>query len=181
MPKATNSNVTGGAKLLPIDDCYISIPGFKSIVMNNLPDISDSKGANYSDENVAGRSSPYKVYGYSNARTISVGIHLYAIEEKDHMENMRKLRAIASCVYPRDGENSGPYKPPPVCKIKCGKLLADSELCVILLNYNVKYPIDVAWDAKTYMPFRFDIETQWEVVYSTMDLPGSKRILGTGR
>lgn len=183
MPTNTKATFNTGTttNLMPIDKCYVSIPNYGQIVVKALPDISDSKDATYSEENIGGRASPFKVYGYSNTRNISFQFHFYAVTQSDHKTNMANLRALASCVYPRDGGGDFPYKPPPVCQIKCGQLLADAPLCVILKSYSVNFPTDVAWDADTYMPFRFDVSTTWEVVYKTVDLPGSERILQSGR
>jgi hypothetical protein len=54
-------------------------------------------------------------------------------------------------------------------------------LCVVLRRYSVKLPTDVAWDEETYCPYKFDLETEWEVVYTSSDLPGAERIFSTGR
>lgn len=185
MAKATYNGINHGAYLTPINNCYVEIPskdGAKRITVNALPDISDSKTATYTDENVAGRSSPYKVYGYSSVRAISFTFHFYAVDPKDFKTNLDNLRALASCAYPRDAEEGGelPYNPPTVCKLKCGKLLADNELCVILISYNVKFPTDVAWDEYSCVPYRFDVDTSWEVVYSSINLPGADKIIKSG-
>lgn len=177
-----------------IENCYVEIPGSsgssgafgssgssgRKIIANALPDISDSKSATYSDENVAGRSSPYKVYGYSSARSISFTFHFYNTTRTDFDTNMANLRALTSCAYPREATDQLPYQPPTVCKLKCGKLLADNDLCVILINYNVKFPTDVAWDERTYLPYRFDVDTTWEVVYASINLPGANKIINSG-
>lgn len=180
MPAATR---IGGA-LNPIADCYVvippSFPVSKPLTMKVLPDISDSKSATYSDEPVMGRSSPVKTYSHSDNRQIGMTIHMIVSEPGDVEGNLRALRAIQSAVYPRHGMNS-PFVPPPVCKIKCGRILAEEELCVVLRNYNVKFPTEVAWDEATFVPFKFDIETSWEVVYKSSDLPGAERIFQLGR
>lgn len=177
MPHATRP----GGPLIPIKDCYINIPGAGYIVFNNLPDISDSKSASYNDETVIGRSSPLKTYSASDNRVISVQIHMIVTEPSDIEYNIQVLRWIQSAVYPRVGGNGAPFIPPPVCQIKCGKLLAEEELCVVLKSYNTKFPTEVAWDAEDFTPFKFDIDTNWEVVYKSSDLPGQDRIVTLGK
>lgn len=180
MPAATIS----GGSLVPINGCHITIPykgsEFK-VILKVLPDITDAKSASYNDEVVIGRSSPLKTYSQSDNRSISMVLHMVVSESADVNYNLNALRAIQSAVYPRDGEGGAPFVPPPVCRIKCGKLLSsDGELCVILKNYSVKFPTEVAWDEETFVPFKFDIETSWDVVYKSYDLPGQERIFEFG-
>lgn len=177
MPKATNSD----GVLNPIDNCWIAIPKFGIITMNNLPDISDSKSANYNDEPIIGRAFPLKTYSHSDNRSISVQIHLFVTQQSDVQTNIAYMRALESCVYPRNGISSAPYQPPPVCQIYCGQLLGENPLCVVLKQYSVKFPTDVAWDDTYYTPWKFDIDTTWDVVYSTNSLPGQERILSSGQ
>lgn len=187
MPKATFTT----SSLTPITDCYIDIPGAMRIVLDNLPEISDTKSANYADEIVIGRSSPIKTYSQSDNRTISMQLHFIISKPEDVEENLRKLRAIQSAAYPRNGEGNAPFIPPPVCKIKCGKLLAESEeLCVILKNYSVKFPTEVSWvvspraGASTdnfFTPMKFDVDTSWDVVYASSQLPGQEKIFSFGK
>jgi len=180
MPKST---LPGGA-LVDISDCYIKIPvgaGEMTFTLNNLPDISDSKSAAYNDEPVIGRASPIKTYSHSENRVISMQIHLFVTHPEDVNDNLFMLRALESAVYPRDKFGSAPFIPPPICKIKCGHLLALTELCVILKSYSVKFPTNVAWDEVKFTPYNFDVDTSWEVVYKNIDLPGQQYILFTGR
>ena len=176
--KATKIGNKG--KLVPIDNCYIVIPSGskeKKIIFNNLPDISDTKSATYADETVIGRGSPLKTYSQSDNRAINVTIHFVALDKDDLDENLKSLRAIQSAVYPREGEGGAPFIPPPVCKLKCGQLLSDSEdLCVLLKSYSVKFPTDTSWNSDSYIPYKFDVDTSWEVVYSSADLPGQEKI-----
>lgn len=192
MPAAT---IPGGA-LVPINDCYITIPcdnlpqgilrfvsnGEFKLVLNNLPDITDTKSASYNDEVVIGRSSPLKTYSQSDNRNISMVLHMIVSKPDDITYNLFALRAIQSATYPREGANGAPFIPPPVCRIKCGQLLSSGgELCVILKNYSVKFPTEVSWDESTFVPFKFDIDTNWDVVYKSADLPGQDRIFMLGR
>lgn len=173
--KSTNE-ATGS--LMPLFDCYVNIPNYGIVYMNSLPDISDSKGAAYNDEPVSGRTAPIKTYSHSENRPISMTIHLYATSAEESWKNLKILRAIQSCVYPRT-ENVGgsPFAPPVVCSLKCGYLLSAKPLCVVLRNYDVKFPTDVPWDEITYLPTKFDIGTSWDVVYRTSQLPGQDKIL----
>lgn len=185
MPAAT---IRGGA-LKEIPDCRILIPcsgeGCKKpeyeLKFKVLPEIGDTKTASYNDEAVIGRSSPIKTYGQSDNRTITVQIHMVVSKWTDIDNNLEALRAIQSAVYPRVGDNGAPFVPPPICRIKCKKLLADDDLCVILKSYSVKFPTEVAWDYSTFVPYKFDIETSWDVVYKSSDLPGQNRIFKSGR
>jgi len=190
MPKATMS----GGPLRPIKDCYLKIPignvagvGAKPyiIVFNVLPDISDQKGAAYNDETVIARSSPLKTYSTSENRSISLGIHFVVSRPTDVDTNLRHLRAIQSAVYPREGFGV-PFLPPPICRLRCGDLLANKisgasgEVCVVLKNYSVKFPTEVSWDEITFVPFKFDVDTSWDIVYKTENLPGQRRIFSYG-
>lgn len=180
MPHATRP----GGQLVDVKDCYIKVSAggsFEEIPLRILPDISDSKSASYNDEPIVGRSFPMKTFSHSENRVISMQAHFITLEEQDVEKNLRYLRLLESAVYPRTGENGAPFLPPPICTIKCGRLLADEELCVILKSYSVKFPTDVAWYGSSYMPQKFEVDLSWEVVYRTSELPGQDRILDTGR
>ena len=175
--KATFEN----GQLAPIENCYLYIPGYGKLTLYSLPDLSDSKSASYNDEPIIGRAFPLKTYSHSENRTISLQIHLYVQRESDISFNIRALRAITSMTYPRDSTSTTtPYLPPPVCKIRCGSLLADQSLCVVLKSYSFKPSTDVPWDARTLMPWKLDIDTTWDVVYKSSNLPGQERILNLG-
>jgi hypothetical protein len=166
--------------LRPIDDCYLIIGG-KKIVFNNLPDITDSKNVQYNGDAVIGRSSPIHTYAHSDTRIIGLNMHFFVTKESDILDNLNYLRLIQSCAYPRDGFGAAPFVPPVICQLKCGRILADDELCVILQNYSVAFPTEVAWDDVTFVPFKFDIQTSWWVVYTSEDLPFANRIISSGR
>lgn len=166
MAKATNEF---GA-LQELIKCRIETP-FGMVRLKILPEISDSKSANYSTEPVQGRSTPVINYAYSEPRIIQMDLNFMVTECQDIIDNLTYLRIIQSLVYPGGSNGGAPYTPPPVSKIICGKLLGDTGLCVVLRNYSVRYPTDVAWDVETYLPYRFTISCQWEVVYACSDLP----------
>lgn len=174
--KATNPDGT----LKEIQDCYINIPGYGKINMRILPDISDSKSANYSDEPIIGRSMPMKTYSHSETRAINWTAYFMILKNGDAERNLQDLRALQSVTYPRD-EGFEPYAPPPICSIKCGSILGNKELCVVLKQYSVKFPTDVAWDENLLVPYKFSVDLTWDVVYSSDDLPGHDRILRGGR
>ena len=182
--KATNDG-----SLATIPDCKIIIPGAGTIMLNNLPSISDSKTAIYNNEAIIGRSFPLYTYSHSGDRAISMQLHFFIVDQYDANKNLTYLRWIQSAVYPREGSNGAPFTPPPVCQITCGSLLAGNPssggsaqpLCCVLQSYNVKFPEEVAWHGNTFCPFRFDVDTSWLVVYTSDDLPFQSRIVSSGR
>lgn len=177
--KGTKDN--GGLQIIP--NCRIDIPGCKPILLNALPDISDSKEAVYNDEPIIGRSFPLKTYSHSENRAINMTLHFYLIEPGDVADRLDNLRALQSALYPRDGSGgSTPFIPPPVCKIQCGKLLGDRAVCAVLKSCSTKYPIDVVWveQGGVYLPLKFDVDTSWHVIYRTDQLPGQQNIYSSG-
>lgn len=180
MPKATKPH---GA-LEYIENCYIYIPGAGTVRHYILPDIGDAKSAQYNDEPIIGRSFPVKTFSHGENRVITWQIHLVVDTDARIDENLMYMRWLESAVYTRSGQLGSPVVPPPVCALRCGKLLAnDKDVCCILRSYNVKFPTDVAWDwdrKKSLCPYKFDIDTNWEVVYKPSDLPGQKRIVTDG-
>ena len=178
-----NSRATlDGGQLVELEQCYIDIPRTGRITFNNLPDISDQKSASYTDEAVIGRASPMKTYSHSDNRSISIQLHFLVTKPSDAPTNLQKLRWLESAVYPRQGYSGQgpPFVPPPVCKIKCGPLLASQPLCAVLKSYSVKYPTDVAWDDQYFTPYKFDVDTTWDVVYRSEYLPGQNRVAFLG-
>lgn len=177
--KATNS--TGA--LLPIPNCTINIPGCRTIELNALPDVSDTKEAQYNDEPIIGRAFPLKTFSHSENRVINMTLHFFILNPADVTLRMDNLRAIQSATYPRDGVSGNtPFIPPPVCQLQCGRLLGDRPVCAVLRSYSVKYPIDVVWTEYegAYLPIKFDIDTQWQVVYRSDRLPGQQNIYEDG-
>ena len=174
-----------GGRLIDIEDCYVSVPTKgteKKIVFNVLPEISDQKSATYNDEPVIGRSNPMKTYGSSDNRSISMQIHLIVTRPEDVEKNLEILRVLESAIYPRVGASVGvPFVPPPVCQLRCGQLLKkEGDLCAVLKQYSVKFPTDISWDETTFAPFKLDIDTTWEVVYKSSELPGQQNIIDLG-
>ncbi len=182
------SKATQSGKLNNITDCYIIIPNAGMIIMNNLPDISDSKDAIYNSEAIIGRAAPLYTYSHSGDRIINMQIHFFVVNKDDAITNLTKLRWLQSAVYPRQGDNGSqasvaPFKPPPICQIRCGDLLAKGQaVCAYLRSYSVKFPTDVAWDtnSETFCPFKFDVDTSWTVAYTSSDLPFQDRIITSG-
>lgn len=177
MPKATKPN----GDLQRLDKAYLIIPNYGTIYFYNLPELGDSKNASYNTDGIIGRSSPIHTYSHSDTRQISVQFHFFVLTEDDIDYNLNSLRAIQSCVYPRQGEQGAPFKPPVVCRLKVGELLGDTDLCVVLQQYSVKFPTEVAWDEDTYLPYKFDIDTTWWTVYNSSALPYQSNIIESGR
>jgi hypothetical protein len=176
--KATSSRGT----LRQLPNCYINIPSFGQIPINNLPDISDSKSAVYDSTPIIGRSSPLHSYHYSDTRIINVTLHFFIVGPGDAEFNLSAVRAIQSCAYPKEGGSGGaPFSPPEICSIRCGNLLATSDLCVVLQSYNVRWSTDTVWDEATMCPYKFDVDTTWWVVYSSSQLPFNTDIISSGR
>lgn len=172
----------GSGALQELPDCYVNIPGATTILLKSLPEIGDTKNATYNDEFVIGRSFPLKTYAHSDNRSITMTLQFYTVGDGDIAENLTYLRAIESACYPREGTGGAPFIPPPVCQLKCGQLLGSSEICAVLRSYSVRFPTDVPWDVNqgTYLPYKFSVETSWEVVYETANLPGQERIFNGG-
>ena len=200
---------TKAGRLLPIPDCYIIIPikGAPATItpgetpgkieLTVLPDITDGKQANYSSEDIIGRTAPLYTYSHSGDRSIGMQLHFYITEPGDAIRNLGYLRLIESAVYPREGEGTSgaPYRPPVICKLRCGDLLStkaedDQGVCAILTSYSVKFPTEVAWEntenpfvnleGGQYCPYKFDVDTSWIVVYTNPELPFADRIVQTG-
>lgn len=193
-------------KLNPINSCTISIPGLErnskpsenpndpggtvllpgykpeTIVLNNLPDITDSKSAVYNQEAILGRSFPMYTYSHSGDRVINMQLHFFVVEYVDIATNLRYLRLLESAVYPRRSDVSGmPFQPPPVCQIECGRLLGNEPLCVVLQSCQARFDTNVPWDVETFVPFKMDVDTSWLTVYDSADLPFQDRIIKSGR
>jgi hypothetical protein len=167
-----------GGELKTLNDkCKITITGH-TINLRILPEISDTKKATYADQTIIGRSFPIKTYSHSDNRVITMKLHFLVVKKSDIQKNIDDLRAIESATYPRKGD---PYLPPPVCKINCGKMLGEQALCVVLENYNVSFPTNVAWDKDTLCPYYFQVSTTWHVVYSSSSLPNQDKIMMAGR
>lgn len=183
------STIKGG-KLVPMEECYISSElsaagplysngDYQKLIFDNLPDISDAKGASYTDESAIGRTSPFKNYSYSENRTVGVDIHMF-VQEKEGYQSPQSildtLRWLEAHVYPEKGDN-GFYSPPPIMKIKCYKLLEEEDLCVVLKNYNVKFDPGVPWHEETGIPYKLDVSLTFDAVYQSANLPYAKDVV----
>jgi len=172
-----------GGQLNFIPDCYIKI-GDLPIQMYIMPDISDSHNASYSKTNGTGRSLPTYTFSNGDARTISWSMHLFADSENTLNYNLKILRLIESLTYPRTVARTVPFLPPNIVKLKCGEVLGSYEICAVLQSYSVKFPTDVPWSApqngNSYIPYKIDIDLNFEAVYDAGTLPGSERIITDG-
>jgi hypothetical protein len=156
--------------------CEIQTP-CGCITLKILPDITDSKSATYVNEPAPGRSSPLVTYAHSDARTISTELHFMITKKEDIHENIRAIRIIQNLLYPGPASGITPFTPPPVVKFICGVLMDGNDgLCLVLKSYNIRYPTEVAWDAITFLPYKFSISCSWEVVYPCNKLPVNKCI-----
>lgn len=148
------------------------------ITLKILPDITDTKSATYVSDPAPGRSSPMLTYAYSDPRTISTELHFMITKFDDIEENLKAIRIIQQLVLPGPQSGVAPFTPPPVVRFVCGVLMDGSEgLCLVLKNYSIRYPTEVAWDTVTFIPYRFSISCSWEVVYPCNKLPTNKCIL----
>ena len=183
MPRGTENS----GRLAVLSKCKIITP-CGTICLRILPDISDSKAANYTPENAIGRSNPLLTYAYSEPRMITTELHFMTTVTADINDNWRSIRIIQSLVYPGTATINGgaPFTPPPVVKFICGNLLSTTAtspgqpdgLCLILKSYNIRYPTNVAWDEQTYLPYQFSISCNWEVVYACKNLPSNNCVSG---
>lgn len=172
-----------------LEKCFIDIPSLSiTLKMQSLPDISDGKGAQYGDETSIGRSTPFKTYQNSDNRTIGWTAHYMVTQEKDIPLLFSYIRAVQAAVYPFDSKDTNlggnaagiggaPYAPPPVCKLQCGHLLSKlGPINAVLKSYSIKFDPSVPWDEKTYLPYKFDLDLSFDVIYNQSDLPGANRI-----
>jgi hypothetical protein len=88
MANATDSN----GNLIEIADCYIRASGDPAvkIVMNNLPEISDSKSATYSEETAMGRSVPIKAFAQGSSRKIGWKMIVIAPSNNEQLKATKK-------------------------------------------------------------------------------------------
>jgi len=180
MARATN--LIGN--LEKIEDCYIRI-GEDIIYAYVLPTIGDSHGAQYNSENGIGRSIPTKTFQSGNDRNINLEWQFFAEGEGKLLANLYYYRLLMSCTYPVDTPQGGsvPFLPPKIVKVKCGRLLADEELCCVVNNVSVNWAKEGPWSSLEYgyVPYNFNVSLQLSVVYNSADLPGQSRILSLGR
>ena len=180
---AGNAATTPGMGLSPLSQCFLNIPGYGQLTLDNLPDISDSKSANYQDEPALGRATPIKTYAHSDNRTLSITFYFFVQTTNDPNNNLAKIKALQSCVYPRIGSGSTPYLPPPIVSFKCGQLITSGTqsgndgVCLTMKQYDVKYNREYVWDPDTYCPYLVEMSTTWDVVYSSDELPNQLNIL----
>ena len=60
------------------------------------------------------------------------------------------------------------------------KNLSETPLCVVLLDYTVKFDAQVPWDEETGIPYKVDVSLSFEVVYDSADLPFAEEIVVHG-
>jgi len=175
----TKATLAGGDLQTLSDKCYVIVPGFGKIQLKILPEITDSQNASYSEEKIPGRSSPITIFSSTEARTISMAASFQVISDGDINQNVNYLWAFRSCLYPRPGEEN-PLKPPVICKLKCGWLIGDDEICVVLTSFSVNPSKEYVWDPALLVPYFFTVNLGWRVVYPSSNLPNQDRILQHG-
>ena len=179
------TDATGKLNFIP--PCYIKVEK-EIIYMYSIPDISDNKDAGYDEQNGMGRTSPFKTFNSSGSRKISWKLTFVSNDYESRERNLKNLRLLESCVYPRrDPANIIPYIPPAILRIACGDLLCKrgEELNVILTSYNVSFPVDKVWNSEddgsaVFLPSKLDVSLSFEVVYDSRYLPGADRIITLG-
>ena len=167
------------------DKCKIDIIGNgidHTLVMQSLPDITDGKSAGYSDETSIGRSAPFKSYTNSENRTIGWTAH-YMVTKQEYIQTfLEDIRAVQAAVYPFDSRTSdlggAPYAPPPICRLQCGDLLSSSgPINAVMKSYSLKFDTSVPWDEETFLPYKFDIDMSFDVIYDQSEMPNAEKIL----
>lgn len=161
-------------KLTPLSKCYIVASGVQ-IIMDLLPDISDSQSAMYNNESAPGRSMPFVTFGSTEARNISWTCHFLAMDDRTARRNIGYLRILQSVLSPKTEKKI--YSPPPVCQLKCGIFLGDEEICAILRTCSVRGDRQGPWSETDYIPYKLDIDTNWEVVRDNSNLPGQEKLM----
>lgn len=179
------SSTDGKGSLLPIsiDHAFLRMPGpggsLKTYAFYSLPEVSDSKNANYSDIQILGRSSPVKTYSGSDYRSLSVTFNLHGTSEERLLENLEFVRGIASLTHPQY-ENT--YLPPPVAKLKIGEMVrgpSGGGVDVICMNYSYDMSPEVVWvDKEKLIPLHIALRADFHVVYAFFNLPGSQDVIG---
>jgi hypothetical protein len=56
-------------------------------------------------------------------------------------------------------------------------LKKEGELCAVMKSYSVKFDTSVPWDEINFMPYKLDVDMQFDVIYDQSDLPGAETIL----
>lgn len=180
-------------QLAPIPNCWIRIPveigevaaGEDTFLIREIPEITDSKSANYTSQTIFGRSSPIRSYSNSEARKLSVSFNVYNTSEGVRRANFFLLRRIEAAVHP--SYQPSQYQPPPVCQFQCGVALSgmiggpeeDAEVRpvnVIIQNYSFSFGQDTFYDDDL-LPFVIGVSLDLEVVYSQSTLPGSADVI----
>ena len=176
-----------GGLLNEINKCAIKIGNYGTIYSRILPDISDQKSASYTDETGIGRAMPFKSYQHSDNRTIGWTAHYIVTQKDDIQKFLGEIKLIQSAVYPRQSNTLTPFTPPQICELSCGRLLdaydmesdetGSKRVYAVMKSYNIKYDTSVPWDEETMLPYKFDIDMQFEVVHDQSNLPNADKII----
>lgn len=115
-----SSSVSGAVTPIPgrcKPDCYVIVNGTTMHFPCYPESISDTDTANYSAQNILGRSEPFQIYNNSGPRTVSVSFTMhremvhngYSYEaDYDYVENLVNL--LKSACYPNYGSSIAAVK-----------------------------------------------------------------------
>jgi hypothetical protein len=162
-----------GGDLNPVSGCYIEV-GPELIPMGILPDISDTKSVNYANENAIGRTAPFTLFANGELRSVSWTCHFIVKKKSDIQKYLGYIRTLQSACYPENQEGH----PPPICRLQCGKILSAESLCAVLKRYSIKFDTNVPWDETDLIPYKLDIDLDFDIVYDQSALPIASDIMG---
>ena len=99
------------------EQCYIYAPSIDmKLTFQFMPEeISDSKGANYTETEIVGRSHPIQGYSSSGARTLSFTLQFYQMDADD--DPLAMAVDLKSLCYP---QYAGSVFPPPPVHVRIG-------------------------------------------------------------
>jgi hypothetical protein len=183
---SNNQLSTSSGRLSFVEGVSMRIPaaggGVREWQFVALPEVSDSKEAQYSDIPILGRSSPIPTFSHSGYRRLQIVFHLHSTSEELRKYHAQFIWAAASLVHP---EYEQSYRPPRLAWFKCGTLIGGgsdrtSGGYVRLLTDSVNYTLDpeqVWLDRSDLMPQYVSLSMAVRVVYNYRGLPGANKVL----
>lgn len=177
MPVQQTLATTGTGLLNFIPGISFYIPGYENFQFYALPNVEESKEAQYSDIPIQGRSNPVTTFSHSNYRRFNITFHLHSLSERMMQQNVRMIRGVASLVHP---EYNNTYQPPRLCYFKCGALIGGAKGSVRCLVDSYSFPMDpdVPWLGADLIPLYVALQISARVAYSFTALPGADDVLG---
>lgn len=157
--------------------------GFTDWQFVALPEVSDSKEAQYSDIPILGRSSPIPTFSHSGYRKFQIAFHLHSITDELKQYHVNFIRAVASLVHP---EYNNSYRPPRLAWFKCGSLIGiptatggRGYVRILAESYSYTMDPEYVWlDQLDLVPQYIALNINVRVVYSYARLPGADSVLG---